>query len=195
MKMKLVFATHNPNKLVEIQALMPMGIELVSLNDLNYKEDIAETGNTLRENALIKARFIYEKFGMNCFADDSGLEVEALDGAPGVYSARYAGIDQIAGNNIKKLLEEMQDKSNRLASFKTVIALVLNDQDHFFEGAIEGEITYSPMGTSGFGYDPIFKPLGFEHTFAQMSATEKNAISHRARAVNKLVDFLKQNKG
>jgi XTP/dITP diphosphohydrolase len=190
--MKIVFATQNKNKLSEIQAMMPQGIELVSLQDLNHTEDIAETGTTLRENALIKARVIYEKYGMNCFADDSGLEVEALDGAPGVYSARYAGEEQIAANNVKKLLDEMKDKENRVACFKTVIALVLNDQEHFFEGAIEGEITYSEMGESGFGYDPIFKPLGYEHTFAQMSAGEKNAISHRARAVNKLVDFLKQ---
>jgi XTP/dITP diphosphohydrolase len=190
--MKLVFATQNWHKLREIQAMMPKGIELISLTDLKYHEDIAETGATLRENALIKARFIYEKFGLNCFADDSGLEVEALDGAPGVYSARYAGEEQIAGNNIKKLLHEMEGKDNRLAAFKTVIALVLNDQDHFFEGSIEGEITYSEMGESGFGYDPVFKPLGYEHTFAQMSHDEKNTISHRARAVNKLVDFLKE---
>ena len=193
--MKIVFATQNKNKLSEIQAMMPEGIELISLQDLNHTEDIEETGTTLRENALIKARVIYQKYGMNCFADDSGLEVEALDGAPGVYSARYAGEEQIAANNVKKLLDEMKDKENRVACFKTVIALVLNDQEHFFEGAIEGEITYSEMGESGFGYDPVFKPLGYERTFAQMSACEKNAISHRARAVNKLVDFLKQNNG
>lgn len=190
--MKLVFATQNPNKLREIQMLMPQGIELISLKDLHYTEDIAETGATLRENALIKAQFIYDTFGMDCFADDSGLEVEALNGAPGVYSARYAGKEQIAANNIKKLLEEMHGVEDRRASFKTVIAVVLNDQAHFFEGVIEGEITYEEMGADGFGYDPIFKPLGSEHTFAQMSALEKNSISHRARAVNKLVDFLKQ---
>lgn len=193
--MKLVFATQNQNKLREIQMLVPKGIEVISLSDLNYKDDIEETGVTLRENALLKARLIYDKFKINCFADDSGLEVEALDGAPGVYSARYAGKEQIAANNIKKLLEKMKGQTNRRAAFKTVIALVMDHKEYFFEGVIEGEITHSQMGTSGFGYDPIFKPTGHNLTFAEMSAAEKNAISHRAQAVNKLVDFLKQNKG
>jgi len=188
--MKLVFATHNLNKLKEIEQLLPKSIELLSLNDLFFTDEIEETASTLSENALIKAKHIYEKFGINCFADDSGLEVEALGGAPGVYSARYAGEDQNAENNMKKLLKELEGKSSRKATFKTVISLLLDGKEQYFEGLIEGEITFEKQGNQGFGYDPVFKPTGHTETFAQMTAQQKNSISHRARAVNKLVDFL-----
>ncbi len=193
--MKLVFATHNLNKLKEIQQIVPKNIEVVSLDDLHFSEEIEETAETLEDNALLKARHIAKKFGMNVFADDSGLEVQALDGAPGVYSARYAGPEQNANKNMDKLLKALESKHTRKAAFKTVIALVLNGAEHTFEGLIEGEITTEKHGHGGFGYDPIFKPVGYSETFAQMNAEEKNRISHRARAVNKLVDFLKQNSG
>lgn len=190
--MKLVFATQNLNKLQEIRQLVPAGIEVLSLHDLDFSGEIEETGATLEENALLKARLIYEKFGINCFADDTGLEVEALGGAPGVYSARYAGKKQDANRNMDKLLAELADKSDRRAAFKTVIALRAGGKEYLFEGAVHGTIAQEKRGTAGFGYDPVFMPDGHSKTFAEMSAAEKNSISHRARAVNKLVDFLKQ---
>ncbi|MGZ3865717.1 MAG: non-canonical purine NTP diphosphatase [Bacteroidia bacterium] len=190
--MKLVFATNNKNKLQEIQMLVPAGVEIISLTDLNCSDEIEETEHTLQGNALLKARYINKKYNLNCFSDDSGLEVEALNGAPGVYSARYAGPEAIADNNIQKLLKELGNNQNRNASFKTVIALVLNGKEHLFEGEIKGQITNEKQGDKGFGYDPIFRPDGHKETFAQMKPQEKNKISHRALAVNKLVDFLKQ---
>lgn len=192
--MKLIFATQNQNKLKEIRALVPAGVEVLSLDDVGFKEDIEETADTLEGNALLKARVIYAKYRTSCFSDDSGLEVEALSGAPGVYSARYAGPEGIAENNMNKLLKELHGRENRKAVFKTVIALILDGKEHCFEGVIEGDITHEKAGTGGFGYDPIFKPLGHQKTFAEMEPAEKNGISHRARAVNKLVDFLNRNK-
>ena len=188
--MKLIFATHNQHKLQEIKLLLPKSIELVSLADLNFIEDIAETGTTLTDNALLKARYIYNRFHTNCFADDSGLEVEALNGAPGVYSARYAGLQKNDADNNQKLLAELKDKTKRNACFKTVIALIIDGKEYTFEGVIEGVILEEMQGTQGFGYDPLFKSHGFDKTFAQMSTEEKSKISHRGLAVNKLVDFL-----
>ena len=190
--MKLVFATNNQNKLREIQMLVPAGVEIISLADLNCTGEIEETEDTLEGNALLKARYINNKYHLNCFSDDSGLEVEALNGAPGVYSARYAGPEQIADNNIKKILQELGSNPNRNACFKTVIALVLDGKEYLFEGKIKGQITNEKQGDKGFGYDPIFRPDGHTETFAQMKPGEKNKISHRALAVNKLVDFLRQ---
>jgi len=189
--MQLVFATHNRNKLEELQLLLPKSVHLLSLDDMHYKDEIAETAATLQGNALLKARCIFEKFGLNCFADDSGLEVEALNGAPGVYSARYAGEQKSDADNNLKLLQELQEKTIRKACFKAVIALILEGEEYVFEGRIDGEIVHEPRGSFGFGYDPLFKPDGFEKTFAEMEITEKIKINHRARAVNKLVDFLK----
>ncbi|HKC68121.1 MAG TPA: non-canonical purine NTP diphosphatase [Bacteroidia bacterium] len=188
--MKLIFATHNQHKLQEIKLLLPKSIELVSLADVNFTDDIAETADTLAGNALLKARHIYKKFNVNCFADDSGLEVAALNGAPGVYSARYAGLQKNDADNNQKLLAELQNKPNRAACFKTVIALILDGKEHIFEGVIEGEILSKMQGTKGFGYDPLFKPNGYDRTFAQMATHEKSKISHRGLAVNKLVNFL-----
>jgi len=191
--MKLIFATHNQHKLQEIKLLLPKSIELVSLTDLNVTKDIPETGDTLKDNALIKAKYIYKRFGLDCFADDSGLEVEALNGAPGVYSARYAGLQKSDADNNQKLLAELKDKSNRNACFKTVISLYFNGNIHFFDGIIHGTIQLEIQGTQGFGYDPLFKPNSYNKTFAQMSTDEKSKISHRGLAVNKLVDFLSAN--
>lgn len=191
--MQLIFATHNVNKTKEIRLLLPAGIELVSLAGLGDNEEIEETADTLAGNALLKARCIAKKYNTNCFADDSGLEVEALSGAPGVYSARYAGPQNNADNNMQKLLQELNGAQNRKACFKTVIALILNGHEHIFEGQINGQITLQKQGAQGFGYDPIFMPDGYNITFAQMDLAKKNLISHRALAVNKLVDFLKQN--
>jgi XTP/dITP diphosphohydrolase len=191
--MKLIFATHNANKAGEIRLLLPAGIELVSLADLGNLEEIEETADTLTGNALLKARCIGHKYSQNCFADDSGLEVEALGGAPGVHSARYAGPENNADNNIKKLLQALEGVENRKACFKTIIALIWNGREYTFEGQINGHITTERQGTQGFGYDPVFRPEGSQLTFAQMDLAKKNRISHRALAVNKLVDFLKQN--
>lgn len=191
--MKLIFATHNQHKLQEIKLLLPKSIDLVSLADVNFKDDIAETANTLKDNALLKARCIYKKFNLNCFADDSGLEVEALNGEPGVYSARYAGLQKSDADNNQKLLVELKDKPNRNACFKTVIALIVDGKEYTFDGIIEGKILAEMQGKQGFGYDPLFKPHGYGKTFAQMSTEEKSKISHRGLAVNKLVDFLSVN--
>jgi XTP/dITP diphosphohydrolase len=188
--MTLIFATNNKHKLQEVQKLLPSAINLVTLADAGIHEDIPETADTLEGNASIKSRFVFELTDLNCFADDTGLEVEALNGAPGVYSARYAGEKCSFADNVNKLLHEMQDKDNRAAKFRTVISLMLDEKEYFFEGVVDGEITREVHGTDGFGYDPIFKPAGFDKTFAEMTLEEKNKISHRARAVEKLVAFL-----
>ena len=188
--MKIVFATNNPNKLKEIQALMPVGIEILSLKEIGCTEDIPETGTTLEANAFQKAHYLKENYGYDCFADDTGLEVEALNGAPGVYSARYAGPERSAEANMAKILEELKGKENRKAQFRTAIALILNGEEQLFEGMVEGHISEAKQGDEGFGYDPIFLPENDQRSFAQMTMDEKGAISHRGRAVRKLVDFL-----
>ncbi len=191
--MKLVFATNNPNKLSELQDLVPEGIEILSLKDINCNEELPETNPTLEGNALQKAKYVFDNYGYNCFADDSGLEIEALGGAPGVYSARYAGEDCKAEDNMKKVLTKLENKDNRNAKFRTVIALIIKGEENLFEGECSGNITKTKSGTEGFGYDPIFTPEGYEITFAEMSKQEKGAISHRGRAVVNLVDYLTTN--
>ena len=191
--MKLVFATNNPNKLSELQDLVPEGIEILSLKDINCNEELPETNPTLEGNALQKAKYVFDNYGYNCFADDTGLEIEALGGAPGVYSARYAGEDCKAEDNMKKVLTKLENKDNRNAKFRTVIALIIKGEENLFEGECSGNITKTKSGTEGFGYDPIFTPEGYEITFAEMSKQEKGAISHRGRAVVKLVDYLTTN--
>ena len=188
--MQLVFATNNQNKIKEVQALIPSHIELLSLKDIGCFEEVPETQLTIKGNAIQKAEYIKEQYGFDCFADDTGLEVEALNGEPGVFSARYAGEHCSPDDNMNKLLNELQDKPNRKAQFKTVIALHLNDNLHTFLGICEGEITTTKKGDSGFGYDPIFKPNGFDQTFAEMDLSLKNKISHRGKAVVELVEFL-----
>ena len=188
--MKIVFATNNPNKLKEIQSLMPEGIEILSLKEIGCTEDIPETGTTLEANAFQKAHYLKENYGYDCFADDTGLEVEYLNGAPGVYSARYAGPDRSAKANMAKILEELKGKKNRKAQFRTAIALILNGEEQLFEGMVEGHISEAKQGDEGFGYDPIFLPENDQRSFAQMTMEEKGAISHRGRAVRRLVDFL-----
>lgn len=188
----ILFASHNTYKAKEIASLLPDHLKLITLSDLNYYEEIPETGTTLKENALFKAKFTYDKFNCNCFADDSGLEVEALNNEPGVYSARYAGPQKNDGANMDKLLNSLKDVNNRIARFKTVIAFIYEGKEYFFEGIINGKITNTKTGTNGFGYDPIFMPEGFNKTFAEMSSDEKNSISHRAIAVKKMIDFLKK---
>ena len=180
---KFVFATNNIHKLREVAAIVGHQIELLSLNDIGCHDDIPETSDTLEGNALLKARYVYERYHTNCFADDTGLEVEALGGAPGVYSARYAGEGHNSEENIKKLLHELEGKDNRKARFRTVFALIINGKEHLFEGIVRGEIIARKRGTSGFGYDPVFVPEGFTQTFAEMSDGQKNKISHRALAV------------
>lgn len=188
--MKLIFASHNKNKVREIAAILPKHIELVGLHDLNYNEEIDETGATLEENALIKAKHIYEKFNLNCFADDSGLEVEALNNEPGVYSARYAGNEKNDDANMNKLLANLSGQTNKKARFRTAISLIIDGKNFPFEGIISGQIINEKRGAEGFGYDPIFVPDGYTKTFAELSSEEKNQISHRAQAVKKLIDFL-----
>jgi XTP/dITP diphosphohydrolase len=188
--MKLIFATQNQHKLSELQQIMNSQIQLVSLNDLHHFEEIEETGTTLSENALLKARTIYNRYNINTFADDTGLEIDALNGSPGVYSARFAGVEGNAQNNMNKVLELMQNVSNRKAQFKTVIALILNGKEFFFEGTVLGEILTEPMGDQGFGYDPIFLPVGHLLSFAQMNSDLKNKISHRGIAVDQLIKYL-----
>lgn len=192
-KRKLVFATNNNHKLEEIRAILGKQIDVLSLKDINCHEDIPETAETLEGNALIKARFVYEHYHLDCFADDTGLEVEALNGAPGVYSARYAGGEgHDSEANMKKLLQEMLGKDNRKARFRTVIAFIEAGETHLFEGTVNGHITEEKHGDSGFGYDPIFRPDGFSETFAEMGNEAKNQISHRANAVKKLCEYLSQ---
>lgn len=189
--MKLIFATHNKNKLKEVKSLMPSSIELLSLDDISFNDEIEETADTIEGNALLKAKTIFEKTGTNCFADDSGLLVDALNGAPGVYSARYAGEQKNDEDNMQKLLHELNDKPNRNAHFKTVMALIIDGKEYLFEGKIEGKIILEKLGTNGFGYDPIFVPDGYNETFAQLDSETKNNISHRARALQKMLEFLK----
>ena len=192
--MKLVFASNNKNKIQEIQALVPNTIQIVSLEDIGCTEDIPETADTIEGNAILKANYVTSNYGYDCFADDTGLEVEALNGAPGVYSARYAGEQKDANDNMDKLLSELKDKSNRKANFKTVIALNLNGKQNLFTGIINGKIIEEKIGTNGFGYDPIFVADGFDKTFAELSIEEKSTISHRGIAVKELILFLqKQN--
>ena len=195
---RIVFATNNQHKLQEIREILSPEFEIVSLKEIGCHEDIPETGNTLEENALQKARYISERYHISCFADDTGLEVEALEGAPGVHSARYAeGTDHDSEANMTKLLRKLEGKENRQARFRTVIALIELGEDetenvHLFEGIVEGHISTERQGTEGFGYDPIFVPEGYEKSFAALGETIKNHISHRARAVKKLADYLKQ---
>lgn len=191
--MKLVFATANPNKLDEVRNAVGEHIQILNLNDINCTEDIPETSPTIEGNAMQKAVYVFEKYGYNCFADDTGLEVEALNNEPGVLSARYAGEAKNSDANKNKLLKNLKDKTNRNARFKTVIALIINGQKYSFGGIVRGKILEKKTGEGGFGYDPIFRPDGFEKSFAQMSQEEKNRISHRGIAVRKLVDFLKTN--
>ena len=186
----LIFATNNINKLKEIRSAVSE-FDIIGLKDLNITEDIPETGNSLKDNALQKAKYIYEKTGLDCFADDTGLEIEALDGRPGVYSARYAGPDCDSEANIKKILKELKSHKNRKAQFKTVIALIIDGKKYFFDGKVEGEILKQKQGIDGFGYDPIFRPFGYDQSFAEMSLELKNKISHRGLAVIKLIKFLK----
>ena len=187
---KFVFATNNIHKLEEVEAIIGKKIEIFSLQDIGCVADIPETSDTLEGNALQKARFIYEKYHKDCFADDTGLEVEALGGAPGVYSARYAGEAHNSEANMRKLLLELEGVENRKARFRTVFALILNGKEHLFEGIVNGEITKTRRGMSGFGYDPIFVPDGYTQTFAEMGDALKNKISHRAIGVQKLCKFL-----
>ena len=189
--MKLVFATNNINKLKEVQQMLPTSIELLSLKDINCFDDIDETETTLQGNAKLKADHITKKYGYNCFADDTGLEVTALNGEPGVYSARYAGEPSDSEKNTQKLLEELQNKTNRDAQFRTAISLNIDSKNFLFEGVCEGTILTEKQGDKGFGYDPVFKPKGFLKSFAEMSSEEKNAISHRGNAILQLVTFLK----
>jgi XTP/dITP diphosphohydrolase len=190
--MKLVFATNNSNKLKEIQHKLGNQIELLGLKDIGCDEDIPETATTLEGNALQKAMYVYEKFGYNCFADDTGLEIDALNGEPGVYSARYAGEAKDAQANMDKVIEKLENRANRNARFRTVIALIINGKQTLMDGEIKGTILPKKRGLEGFGYDPIFQPEGYEQSFAEMDLNEKNKISHRARAVEKLVAFLNQ---
>ena len=190
MKKKLVFATNNAHKLEEIASILGDKIELLSLKDIHCDADIPETADTLEGNAIQKAEYIHQHYGMDCFADDTGLEVEALNGAPGIYSARYAGEGHDSEANMKKLLENMQDKENRKAQFRTAICLIMDGETHLFEGIVKGEIIKEKKGGAGFGYDPIFVPEGYDLTFAELGNDIKNTISHRAKAVEKLCNFL-----
>lgn len=188
---KLVFATNNAHKLDEIRAILGDKIEVLSLKDINCDADIPETADTLEGNAALKAEYIYKNYGLDCFADDTGLEVEALGGAPGVYSARYAGGDgHDSEANMRKLLKELDGEQNRKAQFRTAICLIEQGEEHMFEGIVKGSIIEQKRGASGFGYDPVFMPEGYEETFAEMGNAEKNKISHRARAVEKLCEYL-----
>lgn len=187
---QLVFATNNRHKLDEVSAKINSDITLLTLNDIGCHDDIEETGSTFRENASIKSHYIFEKYQLDCFGDDSGLEIDALNGEPGVYSARYAGTHGDHEANISKVLELMQNAENRKARFRTVISLMWQGQEHFFEGTVEGTIRTERSGAKGFGYDPVFQPDGYDITFAEMSMEEKNNISHRGKAVELMAEFL-----
>ena len=189
--MKLVFATHNSNKAKEIQSLLPDDFQILTLTQINCIDEIPETSETLEGNSVLKAQFVSDNFNLNCFADDTGLEIDALKGRPGVYSARYAGEEKNAEANMNLVLSELRNESNREAQFRTVITLILNDKTHVFEGIVRGEIADEKRGTEGFGYDPIFIPEGQTKTFAEMTLAEKNQQSHRARAFEKMINFLK----
>lgn len=188
--MELVFASNNKNKIAEIQKMLPSSISLLSLKDIGCTEDIPETADTIEGNAILKANYVTEKYGYNCFADDTGLEVDALNGAPGVYSARYAGEQKDANDNMDKLITELSNIENKTAQFKTVIALNLNGQQNLFTGIIKGTIILEKRGKKGFGYDPIFVPENHDRTFAEMEMEEKAILSHRGIATRKLIDFL-----
>ena len=190
--MKLVFATQNENKAQEIQLLLPEYFKILTIKDIKCFDDIEETADTLEGNSLIKASFISETYNLNCFADDTGLEIEALDSRPGVHSARYAGPDKSADANIDKVLSELEGKTKRNAQFRTIITLILNSSTFTFEGIVHGEIISEKRGENGFGYDPIFIPEGALKTFAEMTLTEKNQYSHRARAFQKMIVFLSE---
>lgn len=192
--MKLVFATNNLNKLKEVQEMLTNSIELLSLKDINCFDEVEETETTLEGNAKLKADYITKNFGYNCFADDTGLEVESLEGKPGVYSARYAGEPRSSENNMQKLLSELNEVDNRKAQFRTAICLNIDDQQFLFEGICRGKILTEKQGEKGFGYDPIFQPDGYNVSFAEMSSTAKNKISHRGFAIKRLVEFLKNYK-
>lgn len=189
-QVELVFATQNRNKMEEIQVMLPKNIKLLCLKDIGHTEDIPETADTIDGNAILKAEYVKNQLGYDCFADDTGLIVEALDGAPGVFSARYAGEAKSDEANVEKLLKEMKGQKNRRARFKTVIALNLNEHEILFTGICTGTITTSKRGKNGFGYDPVFQPDGFEKTFAEMTLEEKSKLSHRSKAVRELMDYL-----
>jgi XTP/dITP diphosphohydrolase len=188
--MKIVFATANPHKAAEVQALLGSAYDIATPQALGYTGDVPETGATLQENALQKARFIFEKFGLPCFADDTGLEIDALNGAPGVHSARYAGAGKDAAANLQLVLQNLHGAACRTARFRCVIALIIDGQERLFEGVAEGEILAEPHGVQGFGYDPVFRPAGHCRTFAEMPAEEKNRLSHRGKAIGLLVKYL-----
>ena len=190
--MKLIFASRNENKFLEIEKIIPKNIQLGNLNELNFYDEITENEETIEGNATFKAEFIHSKFGVNVFADDTGLEVEVLNGKPGVHSARFAWIECNSNKNINKLLELLKNKKNRKARFKTIIVLIFKQQIYQFEGIVNGEILYKRKGKNGFGYDSIFKPKGFDKSFAELSIEIKNKISHRAIAMSKLIDFIKE---
>lgn len=192
--MKLVFASNNLNKIKEIQSILNGSIQLLSLEDIGCHEEIPETADTIEGNAILKADYVTEKYGYDCFADDTGLEVKALNGEPGVYSARYAGEQKNADDNMNKLLDALKNEEDRSAQFKTVIALNLNGAQHLFTGLAKGSITLNKTGNHGFGYDPIFQPENYNETFAELSAEIKNKISHRAKATEQLIDFLNRTK-
>lgn len=192
---QLVFATNNEHKLTEVRAILKDTYQVLSLKDINCHEDIPETANNLEDNARQKAYYIYENYHVDCFADDSGLEVEALGGAPGVYSARFAALEGTgephnSKANMNRLLRELKDKDNRKAQFRTIVCLILDGKEHLFEGIVKGIINEKERGSAGFGYDPVFQPEGYSETFAELGDDIKNSISHRARAIKKLVDFL-----
>lgn len=189
---ELIFATHNRHKLEEAAALAGASFVIKGLTEIRCFEDIPETADSLLGNARIKAEYVYHRYGVDCFSDDTGLEIEALDGRPGVYSARYAGDNCDFHENVKKVLHEMEGQTNRNACFKTVIVLILNGKEYVFEGRVDGEIITQQLGTAGFGYDPIFRPRGFAQTFAEMSDKDKNLISHRGIAMRKLMHFLQE---
>ncbi|TRX37367.1 non-canonical purine NTP diphosphatase [Flavobacterium sp. ZT3R18] len=191
--MKIVFATNNANKILEIQSMLPESIEIISLESIGCHEEIPETADTIEENAIMKANYITEKYGYDCFADDTGLEVDALNGEPGVFSARYAGEQRSAEDNMTLLLSNLEDKTNRKAQFKTVIALNLKGKQYLFTGIARGEITLERAGNQGFGYDPIFRPENHQETFAQLPLETKNKISHRGKATVELIAFLTNN--
>jgi len=188
--MKILFATSNKNKALEIQKLIPEGFEILTLNDIDLQEEIPETSDTIEGNAIQKTNFIIENFGIDCFADDTGLEIEALNGEPGVYSARYAGEEKDSNKNMDLVLKKMQGITNRKARFKTIISLTLDNKSYLFEGIVEGIIRKNKTGNLGFGYDPIFEPENKGKTFAEMTIEEKNSISHRGRAFEKMIHFL-----
>lgn len=191
--MQFVIATNNKHKVGEIKAVFPSHIKLLTLEEVSINEEIPETADTLEGNALQKARFIHDRLKCNCFADDTGLEVEALNGAPGVYSARYAGEGKSAADNIVKLLKELNGIKNRNAKFRTIIAAIIDGKEYYFEGSVDGTIAEKPMGEKGFGYDPVFVPEGYKVSFAQMTLEEKNTLSHRSMAVKKFIEFLRSN--